>query len=209
MTVSPALFPPAPMRGVPAQRGLGIAVLVATGLFTLLSIATAISPTLGYSSSPPAGSDVTFHPSQAFGLIGVIAWLLLAQWMATAARGAAGNGYPVKHKPWVAWWGWAIPVWSLWAPYRYMKDATQGFPVRNLGLWWIAWLVGTVMYWSSDESTTIDGVTTQTQVLVSAPLNAIALTLSWVLLARIVWTVSQGSGIDSYVRRTRDTDGAY
>jgi len=47
--------------------------------------------------------------------------------------------------------------------------------------------------WGSSESRTVNGITTQIQTSASAPLNAIALTVSWLLLARIVWTVSQGS----------------
>ena len=68
-------------------------------------------------------------------------------------------------------------------------DPSQGFGILGMS----AWLVGTITLWSSGESSTVNGVTTQTQTSSSAPLNALALTVSWFLLARIVWTVSQGS----------------
>jgi hypothetical protein len=74
-----------------------------------------------------------------------------------------------------------------------MKEATQGFRVRHLGWWWATWLFGTLTLAYSGESTTIDGVVTQTQTLASAPFNALALAVSWFLFARIVWIVSQGS----------------
>lgn len=88
-------------------------------------------------------------------------------------------------------------IWNFWAPYRYMKDATQGFAVRHLGLWWATWLVGTLIFWGSSSYESVDGVTAETHLPVSAPLNAIALTVSWVVLARIIWTVSQGSNSDT------------
>lgn len=184
-------FPVAPSQGVPAQQGLGTAVLVTTGLVTLVSIVGAIWPTIDSISYDQAG--VTFDFTQGLGPFGVIAWLVLSRWMANVSRGAAAIGYPQKHSPWVAWWGWVIPIWNLWAPFRFMKDAVQGFAVRHLGWWWATWLVGTIFIWSSHEATTINGVTIESQTLWSAPLNAIALTVSWVLLSRIVWTVSQGS----------------
>jgi len=193
MTVSVPQPYAGPGVGVPAQRRLGAAILVVTGLITLQSIGAAIGifPATTYVN----GIEVAWavDPSQGFGILGVSAWLLLAHWMATAARAAADDGYPMTYRPWVAWWGWVIPIWNLWAPYRFMRDATQGFPVRRLGWWWAAWLVGTITLWSSGESSTVNGVTTQTQTSSSAPLNALALTVSWLLLARIVWTVSQGS----------------
>ncbi|NYI42108.1 DUF4328 domain-containing protein [Demequina lutea] len=193
MTAQPTHVPGTPTLGVPAQRGLGIAILVVTGLITAQAIVLGVAVATGNPYVHTAGTNFPFDSSAGVGLLGVLAWLLVAQWMATAARAAAADGYYVKHRPWVAWWGWVIPIWNLWAPYRYMKDATQGFPLRYVGLWWAAWLFGTLTLAYSGESTTIDGVVTQTQTLASAPFNALALTVSWLLFARIVWTVSQGA----------------
>lgn len=182
------------MHRVPPQRGLGIAVLVVTGLITVQAMASAIGilPTLTDTVSP----GLTVDLSQGLGILGLVAWLLIAPWMATANRAARASGYPQKYRPWVAWWGWAIPIWNLWAPYRFMKDATQGFAVSNLGWWWATWLLGTITIWSSSESHMVDGAVVQTRTITSSPLNAIALTISWIVLARIVWTVSQGAGGD-------------
>jgi len=178
---------------VPAQRGHGIAILVVTGLITVQSIVTAIWPAASFASEPQAVSSGGYDATQGLGLLGVVAWLLVAPWMATAARTAAANGYTLKHRPWVAWWGWVIPIWNLWAPFRFMKDATQGFAVRNLGIWWATWIVGTLTIGASGGYSTGDGVVTYTYPVWSAPLNALALTVSWFLFARIIWTVSQGS----------------
>ena len=193
MTAQPTHIPATSTLGVTAQRGLGIAILVVTGLITVQAVVLGVTVATGNPYVHTAGANFPFDSSAGVGLLGVLAWLLVAQWMATAARAAAANGYEVKHRPWVAWWGWVIPIWNLWAPFRYMKDATQGFPVRHLGLWWATWLLGTVTFWSTSASSTVDGVVTQTQTSASAPFNAVALTVSWFLFARIVWTVSQGS----------------
>jgi len=165
-----------------------------TGLITVQSIAAAIWPTAAFATENQGGVNVNYDATQGLGLLGVVAWLLVAPWMANAARAATANGYSRTYRPWVAWWGWVIPIWNLWAPYRFMKDATQGFAVRHLGIWWATWLLGTLAIGSSGSSTTVDGITTVTQNSISAPLNALALTVSWVLFARIIWTVSQGSG---------------
>lgn len=197
MTASPIHYPAAPALGVPAQRGLGIAILVVTGLITARAIVLGVEVATGNPYARVQGTTFPFDSSGGVGLLGVLAWLLVAQWMATAGRGAKADGYQVKYRPWVAWWGWVIPIWNLWAPYRFMKDATQGFPVRRLGLWWATWLLGTFALVSSGESSTVRGVVTHTQVLTSAPYNAAALTVSWFLFARIIWTVSQGSAVTS------------
>jgi|GEM_PF-1178385 len=196
MTSSPAYVPAAPVGEVPAQRGLGIAILVVTGLITVQAIVRGVAAAAGhpYVYVQQSGAFISFNSGNGLVLVPVLAWLLVAHWMATAARAASANGYFVKYRPWVAWWGWIIPIWNLWAPYRYMKDATQGFPVRHLGWWWAASLLGTFTLGLTTTSTDIDGVVTQTQTAASAPFNAIALTVSWLLFARIVWTVSQGSG---------------
>ncbi len=183
----------APMLGVPAQRGRGIAILAVTGLITAQALVLGIRVATGYQYTPAAGTNFPFDSSPWTGLLGVIAWLLVAPWMATAARGAAQMGYLQTHQPWVAWWGWVFPIWNLWAPYRFMKDATQGFAVRKLGLWWATWLLSPILIWSSSSSTTVDSVVTETHISTSLPFNAVALTMSWILFARIVWTVSQGS----------------
>lgn len=193
MTLSTPPAHATPTLGVPAQRGRGVAILVVTGLITLQSIAAVVGVATGHAYTAIAGTPLALDPLQGLGLLGLFAWLLLAPWMATAARAVKANGYPMTYRPWVAWWGWVIPIWNLWAPYRFMRDATQGFAVRLLGLWWATWLLGTITIWSSGESRMVEGVLTETQTSLSAPLNAITLTVSWFLLARIVWTVSQGS----------------
>lgn len=170
-----------------------MAIIVVTGLITLQSIASAVGLLAGNTYTNDGSWNFEIDPTQGLGILGVVAWLLIAPWMATANRAAAASGYPQKYRPWVAWWGWVIPIWALWAPYRFMKDAVQGFAVDGLGWWWGTWLVGTITVWGSSESRTVNGITTQIQTSASAPLNAIALTVSWFLLARIVWTVSQGS----------------
>ena len=192
MTLSAPQYQAAPMLGVPAQRGRGVAILVLTGLITVQALATATGVLTNQLFGGRSGLAFTVDPSQGLGILGVVAWLVLAPWMVTAASGAAANGYPLTYRPWVAWWGWVIPIWNLWAPYRYMKDAAQGFAVRFLGLWWATWLLGTITLWSSGRSSTVDGVVTETSTS-SLPFNAIALTISWFLFARIVWAVSQGS----------------
>ena len=195
MTAAPSQAPAPRTLGVPAQRGLGIAILVVTGLITTQAIVLGVSVATGSPYEHLPGRSFPFDASGGFGLLGTLAWLLVAQWMATAGRAAKTNGHAMTYRPWVAWWGWVIPIWNLWAPFRYMKDATQGFPVRHLGLWWATWLVGTLAIATSGESRTIDGVVVATHTLVSAPYNAAALTVSWILFARIVWTVSQGSRV--------------
>ena len=200
MTFQPTPAWGTPARGVPAQRGLGIAILVVTGLITAQAIVLGVTVATGNTYVHTGGAYFPFDANPRVGLLGLLAWLLVAQWMSTAARAAAADGYYVKHRPWVAWWGWIIPIWNLWAPFRYMKDATQGFPVRYLGWWWATWLLGGLTIWSSSTSTTIGGGMTQTQTSASAPFNAVALTVSWVLFARIVWTVSQGSQATSRER---------
>ena len=185
-----------PTRGAPAQRGLGAAILVVTGLITVQAIVLGVEVAAGRPYVHTDGAYFPFDANPGVGLLGLLAWLLVAQWMSTAARAAAADGYYVKHRPWVAWWGWIIPIWNLWAPFRYMKDATQGFPVRYLGWWWATWLLGGLSIWSSSASSTsrnVGGVVTPAQTLASAPFNAVALTVSWFLFARIVWTVSQGA----------------
>jgi hypothetical protein len=193
MTAQPTHVPATPTLGVPAQRGLGIAILVVTGLITVQAVVLGITVATGNPYVHVEGAQFPLDATPGVGLVGVLAWLLVAHWMSTAARAAAANGYEVKHRPWVAWWGWVIPIWNLWAPFRYMKDATQGFSVRHLGLWWATWLLGTFTFSSTGGSSTVNGVMTQTQTSTSAPFNAVALAVSWFLFARIVWTVSQGS----------------
>ena len=197
MTASPIHFQSAATRGVPEQRGLGLAILVATGLITAQAIVLGVAVATGTPYTHVTGTNFPFDTTSRVGLVGVLAWLLVAHWMATASRAAKANGYQVNYRPWVAWWGWVIPIWNLWAPYRFMKDATQGFQVRRLGLWWATWLLGTLALVYSGESSTVNGVVTQNQTLTSAPFNAAALTVSWCLFARIVWTVSQGSAVKS------------
>ncbi|NTV40070.1 MAG: hypothetical protein HGA51_08990 [Demequinaceae bacterium] len=193
MTTTPAHIPDARTRFVPAQRGLGIAILAVTGLITAQGIVLGVAAATGNPYAYLPGANFPFDSSGGVGLLGMLAWLLVAHWMATVGRAASANGYWVMYRPWVAWWGWVIPIWNLWAPYRYMKAATQGFPVRHLGWWWATWLLATLALVSSGDATTVNGVAVQTSTLTSAPFNAIALTVSWLLFARIVWTVSQGS----------------
>src|SRR5680860_1368638 len=143
MTLPTPPFDAAPWRGVPApgvpaQRGSGVAIIIVTGLITLQSIASAVGLLAGNTYTNDGSWNFEIDPTQGLGILGVAAWLLIAPWMATANRAAAASGYPQKHRPWVAWWGWVIPIWALWAPYRFMKDAVQGFAVDGLGWWWAA-----------------------------------------------------------------------
>lgn len=205
MTVSPTQAPAPTTVGVPAQRGLGIAILVVTGLITIQAIVLGVAVATGSPYEHLPGRSFPFGASGGLGLLGTLAWLLVAQWMATAGRAAKANGHAMSYRPWVAWWGWVIPIWNLWAPFRYMKDAAQGFPVRHLGLWWATWLFGTIAIATSGESRTIDGVVVAIHTLTSAPFNAAALTVSWILFARIVWTVSQGSTVTSTTGPSSET----
>lgn len=175
-------------------------MLVVTGLITVQAVIVGVRGTMGDPVHFEQGVSFPFGLSPLAGAFGVVAWLLLASWMARQNRAARADGYPQKYRPWVAWWGWVIPIWNLWAPYRFMKDAVQGLPVRHVGWWWGMYLAGTFAIVATGESHTVDGVTVSTTTLLSAPFNAVALTVSWFLLARIVWRASQEADGDEAER---------
>jgi hypothetical protein len=73
------------------------------------------------------------------------AWIATSTWL-TRARTNAQRIDPRRthrrRRGW-AWWGWVVPVVSLWFPYQVVRDvdaAAGDYPSRLLGWWWASWL---------------------------------------------------------------------
>jgi Domain of unknown function (DUF4328) len=77
------------------------------------------------------------------------AWIVSALWLSRARTNAEVLNPRRGHKRsagW-AWFGWVVPVVSLWFPYQYVRDVRLATVTEErryssvVGWWWAAWLV--------------------------------------------------------------------
>jgi hypothetical protein len=99
----------------------------------------------------PPGEVITAFDVMGLPTLGVYvaAWIVSALWLSRARTNAEVLNPRCHHKRsagW-AWFGWIVPVVSLWFPYQYVRDvrlATVTEERRHspvVGWWWAAWLV--------------------------------------------------------------------
>lgn len=102
---------------------------------------------------------------------------------------------PARHtrrSAWV-WFGWWVPIVSLWFPYQVVRDIRDGSGDAyrtGLGLWWASWLItlslGRVSSALVDDESTVDALPTVETI------EAIACVLACVLWCRIVLSITNG-----------------
>ncbi|WP_432564366.1 DUF4328 domain-containing protein [Kineococcus sp. SYSU DK003] len=142
----------APRQPLEPVAGLGQAAVVLAVLVTacdLLSsgVDAAAGDTLG-------GALVVVVTSFGY-LAGMVANLVVVGlFLARARRNAVRIAPHVRQRraaSW-AWWGWIVPIASLFVPYQYVSDIWTASHERaprgaapKLGAWWAAWLVSTYL----------------------------------------------------------------
>lgn len=75
--------------------------------------------------------------------------VLFVVWFRRARINAERHGYPQRRARGWAFWGWIIPVVSLWFPFQIMGDIWRaGLPATDRrktawlpALWWTCWLL--------------------------------------------------------------------
>ncbi|WP_159372878.1 DUF4328 domain-containing protein [Nocardia caishijiensis] len=93
-------------------------------------------------------------------LVMLVVFIVLVGWMLRTQRNARTVS-PVSHHlsaPW-AFWGWVVPVVSLWFPPLFLHDIAKASNPQQRGtplvpLWWIAWLTAWLTFWAGTVLTT-------------------------------------------------------
>lgn len=120
-----------------------LAILVAVGIsLVLVQLSTGTSgprPWNRFDHGVVVGIDVA-----------ILAWsVAFLVWFWRARSNAGHLGYPQRYRRGWAFWGWVVPVASLWIPFRIMYDLWQpgqaagqrGRRTWLLRTWWTAWLL--------------------------------------------------------------------
>ncbi|WP_181696515.1 DUF4328 domain-containing protein [Nocardia sp. GTS18] len=158
-----------------AVRGLGTAVVALIAVILVLETAGVAVRWLGYrsvsgryegtvsSAEYNAARDIMMPLEVGMWLLSVllmfITWIILVVWM-LRSRNNAQLVSPAQHHlsaPW-AFWGWVVPVVSLWFPPLFLHDIARASNPEQRGtplvpLWWIAWLAAWLTFWTGSVLT--------------------------------------------------------
>jgi hypothetical protein len=141
-----------------SARGPAVAAAVLAGLGALIEVVDV--PLAWFAGEQledavargvPPGEVVTAFDVMGLPTIGVFvaAWIVTALWLSRARTNAEVLNPRCGHKRsagW-AWFGWVVPVVSLWFPYQYVRDVRLATVTedrrrsRVVAWWWAAWLV--------------------------------------------------------------------
>ena len=141
-----------------SAKGLAVAAAVLAGLGALIEVVDVPLAWLAgeqYQDAAargiPLDEVVTAFDAMGLPTFGVFlaAWIVSALWLSRARTNAEVLNPRCKHKRsagW-AWFGWIVPVVSLWFPYQYVRDVRLATVTEERGYssvvawWWAAWLV--------------------------------------------------------------------
>ncbi|TDP42306.1 DUF4328 domain-containing protein [Nocardia ignorata] len=153
-----------------AVRGLASALVTLIAVVLVLESAVVVVRWLGYlsvsgryagtvsSAEYNASRDVMMPLEVGLWLLSLllmfVSWIVLVVWM-LRARGNAQMVSPSPHHlstPW-AFWGWVVPVVSLWFPPLFLHDIAKASSPQQRGtplvpLWWITWIAAWLTFWT-------------------------------------------------------------
>ncbi|MFE5478782.1 DUF4328 domain-containing protein [Nocardia sp. NPDC056541] len=84
----------------------------------------------------------------------LVAWIIVTVWL-SRARANADTFTDATHRlspPW-AFWGWVVPVVSLWFPAVFVDDLDKVSAPRRrsrglIASWWITWVLAWITFWA-------------------------------------------------------------
>jgi hypothetical protein len=92
--------------------------------------------------------------------------ILFVMWFRRARINAERSGYRQRRARGWAFWGWIVPIVSLWLPFQIMGDIWRaGLPASQWrktawlpALWWTCWLISGVSFGSQAMPSNVYGV---------------------------------------------------
>ncbi len=92
--------------------------------------------------------------------------ILFVVWFRRARINADYHDYPQRRARGWAFWGWIVPIVSLWFPFQIMGDIWRaGLPVSRWrrtawlpALWWTCWLISGLSFGGQTMSSNLYGV---------------------------------------------------
>ncbi|NNU28247.1 DUF4328 domain-containing protein [Isoptericola sp. JC619] len=151
-----------PVPAVPAGlAGWTIGLAVAWTAFQGLAFWASFAAADAYGRAVDAGASVmdvfTWYDvvSLPFLMVQVATFVVACLWL-QESRAVAVAVLPrerhVRRPLWI-WFGWVVPVVSLWFPYEVVRDVRSGTTglrgAPGLGLWWASWLIA---MWASNQT---------------------------------------------------------
>ncbi|MFD4440964.1 DUF4328 domain-containing protein [Nocardia sp. NPDC058519] len=153
-----------------AVRGLGSAFVALAAIVVVVQWAAVVLRWIGYrivaarydgdigSADYNWARDTLFPIEVALWLTSflamLVAWIVVTVWL-SRARANADNFAPAAHhlsRPW-AFWGWVVPIVSLWFPALFVHDVdTASAPRRRsqglIATWWLTWVLAWIAFWA-------------------------------------------------------------
>lgn len=185
--IEPMAEPGAPTPVPRPERRLrpwGLAVLVLSGVWVAVVWARYVAAPDGGQGTAPL-DDTT---QSVLGVTIVVTWLVTSHWLGRL-HDAATQVAPQdqRHSRFWASFGWVVPIVNLWFPKGVVDDAARALeqlpgrgPRVRTGWWWLAWLVAGFVTTPSVYAGGNDPAAPVTQGF------AVALTVAWLLWARVV-----------------------
>jgi len=187
---------PAPEPRLTAPRRLAIAAIVVTGVVTAIQLLTALTAAEFTEALTRAGGNVLNVPITVHALIEIpwypallAAYIVLSLWFYRANAFMSQQGTPQRFKKIWAWFMWLVPFANLVIPHMFMRSIASEKQKSLVAGWWGGYLV-----WAFGERATGIILEFGTEVpetfLASYSviywIRALALTASWVCLAKII-----------------------
>ena len=204
----PAGFPVGSFSPTLPANGFATAAMALTGVYTLLSIASALTVQSTVERTKEALENQTSTGaldtllSAVIGLVGIAAFIFLALWMARIRSNRTALGDTPGGPPSVEWWGWFIPVANFVLPLLGMRAISRKVVGWGLLLgWWLpfclVWLIGPItasatfraVDFGTGELTNPDALDSMIPLTYA---STAALVVAWVFLVLIIRKTTAG-----------------
>jgi hypothetical protein len=181
-----------PLRGLANVLTVLLAVVIAV-IASRLSIQL-----LGLGSAQWRRSFIGFRLDDAADITMFVLGILFVVWFRRARINAEVHDYWQRRARGWTFWGWIVPIVSLWIPFQIMGDIWRaGLPEQQRrktawlpALWWICWLLSGLSFGAEKMSATSDPAPHIAANTNSASLAFLA--LAGAMLIAIIQIVSDG-----------------
>ncbi len=179
-------------------RGLASVLCVVMAMVVAVLAARAVIEWLSLGTAHWRSSFIGLRLDKALDVT-IFGWsILFVVWFRRARINAEDRGYRQRRARGWTFWGWIIPIGSLWLPFQIMGDIWRvGLPADDRrkvawlpALWWTSWLLSGLSF-SARAMSANSGVVPH----ISANTSAVSLGLlaiSGGMLIAIIRTVSDG-----------------
>lgn len=130
-------------------RGLGNILIIVLAVVVTAIVVRLVSQGLGLGTAYWRRSFIDYRLDKAAGITMFGLGVGLIVWLRRARINAEHRGWRQRRARGWTFWGWVLPVVSLWIPFQIMGDIWRaGIPARKRrkfaglpALWWVTWLL--------------------------------------------------------------------